>query len=412
MNHRGRVYAAVLATVGLFLAIQLGALALVRPFQRAGLQAVENPSDPTNSFLYLVAILVATGVFLLVIKLDVTWLIRGLIVLSSGAIALYVFSVLVPPLVVVSVGGAPVNALAVGGAIALALALLIYPEWYVIDGVGVVMGAGAAGIFGISFGLLPAIVLLTVLAVYDAISVYGTEHMLTLAEGVMEIKVPVVLVVPLTLSYSYLSTDTNDVEETDADDTDGTVSEDTTTGGEHDGDGDAAEPAPAAEGEAWIKDNPENSGVEPVANGGANAIDGGMDGDTSGSGSDSDEDDDGGKRDNESEGDEESGDGAGTRDAFFIGLGDAVMPTVMVASAAFFSPAPSLGVPSIALNLPALASLVGTLCGLVILLRFVLEGRAHAGLPLLNGGAIGGYLVGALASGVSLVSALGLGPYV
>ena len=411
MNHRGRVYA-VLATVGLFLAIQLGALALVRPFQRAGLQAVENPSDPTNSFLYLVAILVATGVLLLVIKLDVTWLIRGLIVLSSGAIALYVFSVLVPPLVVVSVGGAPVNVLAVGGAIVLALALLIYPEWYVIDGVGVVMGAGAAGIFGISFGLLPAIVLLTVLAVYDAISVYGTEHMLTLAEGVMEIKVPVVLVVPLTLSYSYLSTDTNDVEETDTDDTDGTVSEDTTTGGEHDGDGDAAEPAPAAEGEAWIKDNPENLGVEPVANGGANATDGGTDGDTSGSGSDSDEDDDGGKRDNESEGDEESGDGAGTRDAFFIGLGDAVMPTVMVASAAFFSPTPSLGVPAVALNLPALASLVGTLCGLVILLRFVLEGRAHAGLPLLNGGAIGGYLIGALASGVSLVSALGLGPYV
>ena len=412
MNHRGRVYAAVLATVGLFFAIQLGALALVRPFQRAGLQAVENPSDPTNSFLYLVAILVATGVFLLVIKLDVTWLIRGLIVLSSGAIALYVFSVLVPPLVVVSVGGAPVNVLAVGGAIVLALALLIYPEWYVIDGVGAVMGAGAAGIFGISFGLLPAIVLLTVLAVYDAISVYGTEHMLTLAEGVMEIKVPVVLVVPLTLSYSYLSTDTNDVEETDADDTDGTVSEDTTTGGEHDGDGDAAELASAAGSEAWIKDSPENSGVEPAANGGANATDGGTDGDTSGSGSDSDEDDDGGKRDNESEGDEESGDGAGTRDAFFIGLGDAVMPTVMVASAAFFSPAPSLGVPAVALNLPALASLVGTLCGLVILLRFVLEGRAHAGLPLLNGGAIGGYLIGALASGVSLVSALGLGPYV
>jgi presenilin-like A22 family membrane protease len=87
------------------------------------------------------------------------------------------------------------------------------------------------------------------------------------------------------------------------------------------------------------------------------------------------------------------------------------MPTVMVASAAFFSPAPSLGVPAIALNLPALASLVGTLCGLVVLLWLVLKGRAHAGLPLLNGGAIGGYLLGALASGISLVSALGLEPY-
>jgi presenilin-like A22 family membrane protease len=52
--------------------------------------------------------------------------------------------------------------------------------------------------------------------------------------------------------------------------------------------------------------------------------------------------------------------------------------------------------------------MVGTMLGLVVLLRMVLKGRAHAGLPLLNGGAIGGYLIGALASGISLVEALGL----
>ena len=384
MDHRGRVYAAVLATLGFFLTIQLGALALVQPFQRAGLQAVSNPSDPTNSFVYLGAILVATGVFLLAIKLDVKWLIRGLIVLSSGSIALYVFSVLVPPLLVVSIGGTGLNALAVGGAIALALALLIYPEWYVIDGVVLVMGAGAAGLFGISFGPLPAIVLLSVLAVYDAVSVYGTEHMLTLAEGVMEIKVPVVLVVPLTLSYSYLDGG-SESEETDAD-------EPGTEGG-NSTEGDAEKPAPAAESEAWIKDTPKGLGVEPAANGGA----------IEGTGSEASDEDDA-----DEDGD---GEGFGNRDAFFIGLGDAVMPAVMVASAAFFSPAPSLGVPAIALNLPALTSLVGTLCGLVVLLWLVLKGRAHAGLPLLNGGAIGGYLLGALASGISLVSAIGLGPY-
>jgi len=381
MNHRGRVYAAGAATLGLFLAIQIGALALVTPFQRAGFRAVENPSDPTNSFVYLGAILVATGVFLLAIKLDAKWLIRGLIVISSGSIALYVFSVLVPPIVVLSVGGAPVNALAVGGAIALALALLVYPEWYVIDAVGIVMGAGAAGLFGISFGLLPAIVLLTVLAVYDAVSVYGTEHMLTLAEGVMEIKVPVVLVIPLTLSYSYLDTDS------------GSAEDETSDGAESDQD----EPKPAAEGEAWIKDTPENLGVR--------ATNGGEDKDeseASNGDADSGDSDDDGSDDSE---------GFGSRDAFFIGLGDAVMPTVMVASAAFFSSVPSLGLPGIALNVPALTSLVGTLCGLVVLLWLVLKGRAHAGLPLLNGGAIGGYLLGALASGVSVVQALGLGPY-
>jgi presenilin-like A22 family membrane protease len=42
----------------------------------------------------------------------------------------------------------------------------------------------------------------------------------------------------------------------------------------------------------------------------------------------------------------------------------------------------------------------------------VLKGRAHAGLPLLNGGTIAGYVVGATAAGIGLVEALGLAPYV
>jgi len=34
--------------------------------------------------------------------------------------------------------------------------------------------------------------------------VYGTEHMLSLAEGVMDLNIPVVLVIPLSLSYTLL----------------------------------------------------------------------------------------------------------------------------------------------------------------------------------------------------------------
>jgi hypothetical protein len=99
----------------------------------------------------------------------------------------------------------------------------------------------------------------------------------------------------------------------------------------------------------------------------------------------------------------------GERDALFIGLGDAVIPTVLVASAAFFvESGPALTVLGVTAPLPALTAIVGTLTGLVILLWMVLKGRAHAGLPLLNGGAIAGYLVGALASGLTLSEAVGL----
>ncbi|MEM4780621.1 MAG: presenilin family intramembrane aspartyl protease PSH [Halalkalicoccus sp.] len=317
MDQRPRIFLAVAGTVALFLAIQLGALALVEPFQTAGLQAVEDPEDPTNSLLYIGAILVATGLMLAAFRFDLQWLIRGMVVLASVFLSWYVLVVVLPP--VVTVGG--IHALAALGALAVGAGLAVHPEWYVIDAAGVIMGAGAAGIFGITFGVLPALVLLVVLAVYDAISVYGTKHMLSLADGVMEIKIPVLLIVPVSPGYTFL---------------------------DGEGDGDAA----TTDGE--------------------------------------NENDDAG------------------RDAFFIGLGDAVIPTVLVASAAFFVPAPSLGVPGIALTVPALGGMIGMLGGLLVLLWMVLQGRAHAGLPLLNGGTIAGYLVGALASGLTLTQAIGL----
>ena len=83
---------------------------------------------------------------------------------------------------------------------------------------------------------------------------------------------------------------------------------------------------------------------------------------------------------------------------------------VLLAPVLLFAPAgvrTVLGVP-----LPAVTAMVGTFVGLAVLLWMVLKGRAHAGLPLLNGGSIAGYLLGAVVAGIGLVEALGLGPYV
>jgi presenilin-like A22 family membrane protease len=173
--------------------------------------------------------------------------------------------------------------------------------------------------------------------------VYGTEHMLSLAEGVMDLNIPVVLVIPLSLSYSLL---------------DGESASD-----EASGVGEEPTSEPDSEDEADASPDGEDTAesAEP-----------------------------------------------GDRDAFFIGLGDAVIPTVLIASAARFSPAADLGVPLLGVNLPALLAMVGTLAGLLVLMRWVIQGRPHAGLPLLNGGAIGGYLIGSLVAGVPLIEALGL----
>lgn len=335
-----RMIAAGAATVAIFLVIQLVALALVEPFVSAGFQAVEDPSDPTNTLAYFVAILVATGVILLILRFDIGWLLKAIVAVMSGMLSLYVLVILVPR--VVEIGG--FNALAWGLAGLLAIALYVYPEWYVVDTAGILMGAGGAGLFGISFGPLPAVLLLSVLAVYDAISVYRTEHMLTLAAGVTDLKLPLVLVIPLTWGYSF-------IEDTPAVD----VEAEETTG----------EP----DRTSAVAADQTDSGTPTT--------------------------------------DPEAMD----RDAFFVGLGDAVLPSVMVASAATFSTAPPVALGLLALNLPALGAMVGTIAGLVVLLWLVAKGRPHAGLPLLNGGAIGGYLVGALASGIGPLTALGVTPY-
>ena len=79
----------------------------------------------------------------------------------------------------------------------------------------------------------------------------------------------------------------------------------------------------------------------------------------------------------------------------------------MVASAACFSEAPYIFL-RIPISMPVVGSMVGTIGGLIILLWLVNKGRAHAGLPFLNGGAIIGYLVGSIVAGISLTSAIGL----
>ncbi|MEF8771048.1 presenilin family intramembrane aspartyl protease PSH [Halodesulfurarchaeum sp.] len=327
MSDRRRVGLALLGALGFFLAVQLGALWLQTPFAAAGYQAVEDPGNPANSVFYIGVLLIATVGMLALLKYELTRVLRAFIVLTSGLISAYVFSVFVPP-IVGEPGTLHLGALLGGAGIVVGLAF--YPEWWVIDTAALIMGMGAAALFGISLDVFPVLLLLTALAVYDAISVYGTEHMLTLASGVMELRVPVLIVIPTTLSFSFreLAAEmANEDSEFESEETD------PATGSETD---------------------------DPL-----------------------------------------------DRDAFFIGLGDVVIPTILVVSAATFFEMPTV----LGVELASAGAICGTLVGLGALLYFVMKGRPHAGLPLLNGGAIGGYLLGALLGGLSLVEALGIAQY-
>jgi len=177
--------------------ILLGML-LALPFKDMGYQAFENPQDLKIPLMYIIMILVFTGIILFLAKKGRLGIIQGVILFAMGMTLMYVLFVpygygfwyLAGDLVYYKDYRQALDVLtllfSVGTAAFLTYILYRYPEWYVVDTLGVVIGAGVIGILGISLGILPIFVLLLVLAAYDAISVYQTKHMISLADAVVK----------------------------------------------------------------------------------------------------------------------------------------------------------------------------------------------------------------------------------
>ncbi len=294
-----KTYAPVFAMAGIILAVQFLSLLLAQPMNAEGMQAFEDPDSTANSLYYIVIILVFTFFLLVALKKNMQWIIQLVILLAVASTTYYVFVAL---LSLIIDSGTVISAVSLSLAIVLTVLLYKFPEWYVINTIGLIIAAGASAIFGISLSIIPVLVLLSLLAVYDAISVYKTKHMIDLAEGVMDLRLPILFIIPKKLKYSF------------------------------------------------IKDSFKKE-----------------------------------------EGEE--------REAFFMGLGDAVMPTILVVSAnvflAKYSPLQYFGI-----SYPSIGAMIGTIIGYSALMVFVMKGKPQAGLPFLNTGVILGYAAGVMISGI------------
>lgn len=273
---------------GLFVLTHSLALLLIAPFESAGLIVYENPNDPLNVVFFLLTLLAVTAILLLVARFWKKQLVQIIVLGSVGYMAFYVFfsflAMIVSSLLSVALSTTIV--------VIIIIALVRYPEWYVINVTGVLLGLGSIAMLGISLSPSLAIVLLAGLAVYDAISVYKTRHMIDLADVVLDLRLPVMLVIPKKRNYSLLR---------------------------------------------------DSKGLKEKLEEGAE------------------------------------------RDAFFMGLGDIVMPGILVASAFY-----NIGDGGLVV---ALSVMLGTLLGFVVLVAFLIRGKPQAGLPYLCGGAILGYIV-------------------
>jgi presenilin-like A22 family membrane protease len=288
------------AMVLFIIAIQCLALLLAHPFQASDIKAFSDPESVFNPLYYVLLVLAFTAFLLLIIRLGKRWVIQliiGLVIIST---LYFVYSSVL--LGLTELGWL----IALAATAVTAFFLFYYPEWWVIDAVGIVIGAGAAAIFGISLAILPALVLLIALGVYDFVSVYETKHMISLAEGVVDLNLPVLFVLPRNRGYSHVK---------------------------------------------WAREASLATGEDKLEK----------------------------------------------REAFFMGLGDAVIPTVLVISANSFLTAPAIGF----VNVPALGAALGTIGGYVALMWLVLKGKPQAGLPFLNSGAIGGFLIASYIVGVN-----------
>ena len=81
----------------------------------------------------------------------------------------------------------------VGVILALLLMVLLYfhSEWYVVNTVGILVGAGVIVMLGVAFvpGLIMIFMILA--AVYDAWAVYRSKHMLELADTMIGLNLPI-----------------------------------------------------------------------------------------------------------------------------------------------------------------------------------------------------------------------------
>ena len=264
------------------------AILLSKPFNELELYAFGEPSDPLNIVYFFAMMLVGTALILALGRLFegklVKWVL-AVVTWSSLFSTFYTFSYFV-------VGDPMAIWTSILGSLLFVTALMKWPRWYLIDAAALLLGASAMALLGISINPLFMAILLIGLAVYDAIAVYGTGHMISLAEIVINSGLPLVLIIPKVRGYS------------------------------------------EAEQVVILKKPPQ---------------------------------------------------GAESRKAIYIGLGDVVLPGCLAISVY-----DSLGIAA----LPIVCTIIiGTLIGFSVLSFFVWRGKPQAGLPYLCGGAIMGYFI-------------------
>ncbi|MGY8691429.1 MAG: presenilin family intramembrane aspartyl protease PSH [Candidatus Poseidoniales archaeon] len=285
-------------------------------------------------FFELLMIFLFTIIIIWMARKGLDYLIKGFVMFALGISLFYTIwpvALILRGLILVitdfDMSATFLNIFAILTTVGLMTLLHKYPEWYVVNSVGVLVGAGVITLLGVTFTPSLIIIFMIIAAIYDHWAVNKSKHMLELADTMINLKLPVLLVAPKERGYSF------------RDEKDKIMQEDISS-----------------------TDNNQNKTEKK------------------------------------------------SRDALFMGLGDVIFPGILVISSVTFLPEigpvvfDTWGGPTLPIHLGpmlvGLGTLFGGLCGYVALMTQVARGKPQAGLPLLNGGSILGYIIfGSIAIG-------------
>jgi len=231
------------------------------------------------------------------------------------------------------------------------MAWLIWrPEWYVVNTTGVLVGSGVVVMLGVAFVPWLVIIFMILAAIYDHWAVHKSKHMLDLADTMIGLNLPILLVAPQEKGFSMLDDGEDDADEKSAAEADVNAEEKES---EQKAETSVSTKKEGFKAKAVAAEAARDSGQQPV------------------------------KKPK-----------SGGAEAMFMGLGDIIFPGMLVISAmTYLAP---VGGESAALWV-AIGVIIGGLIGYLILMTRVALGIPQAGLPLLNGGSILGYIIFGLA---------------
>jgi presenilin-like A22 family membrane protease len=139
----------------------------------------EDPEDVANPIALIAYILVMTGVLLLIIHFItgrlLYWLLKGLETLAVLGTSIIVFGSFFNALITIILS------------LGLVVSRIIWKKHVLLRNISSTIAvAGVGALIGVSFGILPVVVFIILLSVYDLIAVFKTKHMVTLAKGVTQ----------------------------------------------------------------------------------------------------------------------------------------------------------------------------------------------------------------------------------